>query len=144
MIKDPCRVVLCTDAERDYVDNQIIDFNRLKVPFTQDSSFVFMNYVMKDAHDEIMAGILSCVYCWKVLHVDVLFVDEKYRHHGLGGQLLNKVEAEAKALGSTLVHLDTFDFQAKDFYIKMNYEVFGILDDCPPGHKRYYMKKILR
>ena len=38
--------------------------------------------------------------------------------------LLNKVESEAKAIGATLAHLDTFDFQAKDFYIKHGYEVF--------------------
>lgn len=37
--------------------------------------------------------------------------------------------------------LDTFDFQAKNFYIKQGYEIFGILDNCPEGHKRYYMKK---
>ena len=42
-----------------------------------------------------------------------------------------------------LIHLDTFDFQAKDFYLKHGYEVFGVLDDCPKGHKRYYMKKVL-
>ena len=35
------------------------------------------------------------------------------------------------------------NFQAKDFYIKHGYEVFGVLDDCPKGHKRYYMKKVL-
>lgn len=43
--------------------------------------------------------------------------------------------------GCNLVHLDTFDFQAKDFYLKHGYEVFGVLDDCPMEHKRYYMKK---
>lgn len=41
-----------------------------------------------------------------------------------------------------LIHLDTFDFQAKDFYMKHEYEIFGILDDCPIEHKRYYMKKL--
>jgi hypothetical protein len=34
-------------------------------------------------------------------------------------------------------------FQAKDFYLKHEYEVLGILDDCPKGHKRYYMEKVL-
>ncbi|WP_423236642.1 hypothetical protein [Clostridium chromiireducens] len=33
--------------------------------------------------------------------------------------------------------------QAKDFYLKNGYEVFGELDNVPLGHKRYYMKKIL-
>jgi hypothetical protein len=61
----------------------------------------------------------------------------------LGTILLNKVEEKAKQLGATLSHLDTFDFQAKDFYLKHGYEVFGVLDDCPKDHKRYYMKKVL-
>jgi hypothetical protein len=39
--------------------------------------------------------------------------------------------------------LDTFDFQARGFYERNGYELFGTLDDCPPGHKRYYLKKAL-
>jgi GNAT superfamily N-acetyltransferase len=143
MIKNQYRIVVSTHTERDYIDNQIVEFNRSKIPFLQDDTLLFTNYVIKNEQNEIMAGILSYVYCWKILYVDVLFVDEKYRHKGFGTQLLSKVEEEAKALGATLVHLDTFDFQAKDFYIKRGYEVFGVLDDCPPGHKRYYMRKVL-
>lgn len=51
------------------------------------------------------------------------------------------IEKIAKEKGCNLIHLDTFDFQAKDFYIRNGYEVFGVLDDCPREHKRYYMKK---
>jgi hypothetical protein len=40
-------------------------------------------------------------------------------------------------------HLDTFDFQAEAFYLKGGYEMFGILDDCPPGHKRFFLRKTL-
>ena len=29
------------------------------------------------------------------------------------------------------------------FYLKHGYEIFGILEDCPKGHKRYYLKKSL-
>lgn len=43
--------------------------------------------------------------------------------------------------GCYLVHLDTFDFQAKDFYLKHGYEIFGVLADCPKEHNRYFMKK---
>jgi ADP-ribose pyrophosphatase YjhB (NUDIX family) len=39
--------------------------------------------------------------------------------------------------------LDTFDFQAKDFYLKHGYDIFGVLGNCPPGHERYYMRKNL-
>ena len=37
--------------------------------------------------------------------------------------------------------LKTFDFQAKEFYLKHGYEVFGVLEDCPADHQRYYLKK---
>lgn len=50
---------------------------------------------------------------------------------------------DAKAMGVKLVHLDTFDFQAKDSYLKHGYKILGVLGDCPKGHKRYYLKKIL-
>jgi hypothetical protein len=57
--------------------------------------------------------------------------------------LLAKVEKVAKECCVHLPHLDTFDFEAKDFYIKHGYDVFGVLEDWPLGHKRYYMKKVL-
>ena len=46
-------------------------------------------------------------------------------------------------MGAYLSHLDTFDFQAKDFYLKHGYEIFGTLENCPPNHNRYYLKKAL-
>jgi hypothetical protein len=57
---------------------------------------------------------------------------------------LQKVENDAIKLGANIAHLDTFDFQAKDFYIKQGYEIFGILEGCPIGHKRYYLFKHLQ
>ncbi len=78
-----------------------------------------------------------------MLYIDVLYVDEAYRGKRPGSQLLQKVEAQAKQFGSKLSHLDTFDFQAKDFYLKQGYEVFGTLANCPQGHNRFYFKKEL-
>lgn len=78
-----------------------------------------------------------------MLYVDVLFVEENYRGGQLGSLLLSKVETEDKSMGANLLHLDTFDWQAKDFYLKHGYQVFGVLEDRPPGHKRYYLKKVL-
>jgi hypothetical protein len=39
--------------------------------------------------------------------------------------------------------LDTFDFQAREFYEKLGYAVFGSLDDFPRAHVRLFMKKAL-
>lgn len=102
------------------------------------------NYIIKDSDFKIIAGIRACLYLKECLYISVLFVDEKFRGKGLGSMLLKKLEQEARTSGVNLVHLDTFDFQAKDFYLKNGYEVFGVLDHCPAGHQRFYMKKMLK
>lgn len=98
---------------------------------------------MKDYEGNIIAGIISILYCWKCLYIDILWVKEKYRQEGYGSILLKEVEKLAKEQGCNLVHLDTFDFQAKNFYMCHGYEIFGVLDNCPSVHKRYYMSKNL-
>ncbi len=127
----------------DFIDQKIVEYNNSQVPFTQDPAFINFNYVIKDDNEHIIGGITAASYCWKILYINVLWIDEKYRKHGYGSQLLEKVEQEAKKLGCHLAHLDTLDFQAKDFYLKHGYEIFGVLNDCPEGHKKYFMKKLL-
>ncbi len=130
-----------TKEESYLVDSGIIEYNQSKVPFTQEPPFIPINKVIKDSNGDVLAGINSEICCWGCMYIDVLWIKEEFRKEGYGSILLNEVERIAKEKDCKLIHLDTFDFQAKDFYIKHGYEVFGILDDCPPGHKMYYMKK---
>ncbi|MGV8981667.1 GNAT family N-acetyltransferase [Clostridium sp.] len=130
-----------TRDEYNLVDKGIVEYNLSKVPFTQEPSFISINKVIKGANGEVLAGINSILYCWNCLYIDVLWVGKELREEGYGMALLDEVEKIAKEKGCKLIHLDTFDFQAKDFYLKQGYEVFGVLDDCPLDHKRYYMKK---
>lgn len=126
----------------DLLGEQLFEFNKRSIPPTQNPETIFKIYVIKE-NGFTVAGIYAVIYLWKILFVDVLFVNEEHRGKDLGSILLRKVEDEAKAIGVKLAHLDTFDFQAKGFYEKQGYEVFGVLDDCPEGHKRFYMKKKL-
>ncbi|QAA32470.1 GNAT family N-acetyltransferase [Clostridium manihotivorum] len=125
------------------VDTGIVEYNASKVPFTQAPAFIPLNRVIKNSEGETLAGINTMIYCWNCLYVDVLWVKEGFRDKGYGSILLKEVETIAKEKGCKLIHLDTFDFQAKDFYLKHGYEVFGILEDCPESHNRYYLKKTL-
>lgn len=130
-----------TKEEFYLIDNSIVEYNSSKVPFTQKPSFISINRVIKGENGDILAGINSLLYCWNCLYIDVLWVKEGYRKKGYGSAILNEVEKIASERGCNLIHLDTFDFQAKDFYIKHGYEIFGVLDVFPIEHKRYYMKK---
>ncbi len=77
------------------------------------------------------------------MYVDILYVDEAQRGKGYGRLLLEKAEAKAKSLDGCMSHLETFDWQAKEFYERLGYTVFGVLENCPRGHNRHYMKKQL-
>jgi GNAT superfamily N-acetyltransferase len=78
---------------------------------------------------------------WGILHVELLYVYDQYREHGIASMLLEHVEKIARSHRCHLAHLDTFDFQAKNFYLKHGYSIFGVLENAPQGHNRYYMKK---
>jgi hypothetical protein len=54
-------------------------------------------------------------------------------------------EKEAIRRGCGYSYLDTFTFQGKvGHYEALGYEVFGVLEDFPPGHRRFFMKKALK
>ena len=91
--------------------------------------------------DGALAGGLNGSTYWRWLHVRHLWVHADFRRGGLGRELLTSAETEAKQRGCVGVELDTFSFQARGFYGRMGYAVFGTLDDCPPGHSRYFMYK---
>lgn len=130
--------------EEALVWNGILEYNSSKLPLKSKIPFTPINRIMIDSNGEVIGGI-NCElnYYWNTLYIDMLWIKDKYRKSGHGSKLLNEVEIIAKEQGCHLVHLETMDFQAKDFYTKNGYEVFGELDNVPLGHKRYYMKKIL-
>lgn len=136
-------IINCVDTDADYICDKLVEYNLSRVPKTQETDFVNIYKKIVNDEGEIIAGCLAKMYCWNVIYVDILWIDEAYRKQGLGSKLLEEIERIAVEEDCTLIHLDTFDFQAKDFYIKHGYEVFGVLEDCPKEHCRYYLKKKL-
>jgi GNAT superfamily N-acetyltransferase len=97
---------------------------------------------LRDADGKVVGGLLGQTY-WKWLHIDILWLDEAMRGQGYGDKMLAMAEAEGRQRGCFGIQLDTMSFQALPFYLKRGYSVFGQLDDFPPGHKKYFLKKLL-
>jgi len=96
--------------------------------------------------DPVTSEVLGGLWGWtsfSVLFTDLLFIPETMRGQGLGTQLLAQAEQEAIARGCHTAWLDTFSFQAPDYYQRHGYTVFGSIEDYPPAHTRYFLKKSL-
>ena len=122
------KIDVCSKKEQDYIIERLVEYNLSQVEAKQKENFIDLSKkIGKD--DKIVAGIVARMYCWNVVYVDTLWVDSSYRGKKLGSLLLEEVENDAKSKGAKLIHLDTFDFQAKEFYEKQGYIVFGILEN---------------
>jgi GNAT superfamily N-acetyltransferase len=99
-------------------------------------------FVLKAADQEIVGGVIGAIY-WDWLQLELLWVKEELRGLGYGHRLLTSAEEEARKRGAKQVYLDTFSFQAPDFYKRHGYQVFGVLRDFPAGHNRYFLRREL-
>lgn len=43
--------------------------------------------------------------------------------------------------GFKQARVETTSFQAKPFYEKLGYKVYGVLDNFPEGHKSFFLHK---
>lgn len=98
--------------------------------------------IARDADEAVVGGCVG-FRRWEVLQVDHLWVADAHRGQGVGTELLRTAEQEARDAGCTVATLDTFDFQARPFYERLGYRVWGVLDDLPHGRVGYFMRKRL-
>jgi GNAT superfamily N-acetyltransferase len=100
------------------------------------------NFFLQNDDGEIVGGALGNIWGdWYFL--DVLWVDRPHRGHDSGRRMLAAAEQHAIERGCTGAHLDTASFQARPFYEKLGYKVFGTLEDHPVGHSHYLLSKRL-
>ena len=115
-------------------------YNRLHAP---DDDYQPLTVFARTAERTLVGGLLGATY-WGWLCIDVLWIKEGARRRGLGERLLVEAERVALRRGCRYAHVDTMSFQALPFYERHGYAVFGVLDDLPDGHCRYFLKKELR
>ena len=101
-----------------------------------------LGFVLRDDDGALVGGLIGATV-WGWLQVRDLWIAERARGQGWGSKLLERAEREAIARLCHHACLDTFDFQALEFYRRHGYEVFGTLCDFPTGHERYFVSKRL-
>ncbi|QKW51988.1 GNAT family N-acetyltransferase [Streptomyces buecherae] len=95
----------------------------------------------RDADGELAGGLVG--YAWgHWLHVDLLWVDERWRGAGLGSRLMAEAERKARdELDCVHARVETWGFQAPRFYEKLGYKIVGVVEDYPPGETDHLLVK---
>jgi len=93
------------------------------------------------SEDGELIGALDGYLFFDWLTVSRLWLAADARGQGRGTELILAAEAIAKERGCVGSTLSTYDFQARPFYEKLGYEVFGVLADNPRGRERFFMRK---
>jgi GNAT superfamily N-acetyltransferase len=107
-----------------------------------DSPDGHLGILIKDDAGKTVGGLTAWWY-YNWMFIELLFVPEQLRGQDFGTQLMARAEAYARERGMTGIWLDTFSFQARGFYEKLGYTVFGELPDYPEGHSRFFLQKRL-
>ncbi len=128
-----------SDADRDAVIAPLHAYNLRQAG---DPNFRHVAILLTDENGKRQGGLWGRkAYGW--LFVELLVVPEQWRGQGFGRRVMQEAERLARAEGCTGIWLDTFDFQARGFYEKLGFELFGTLEDIPPGHRRFFLQKRL-
>ncbi|WP_159888671.1 GNAT family N-acetyltransferase [Paenibacillus puerhi] len=126
---------------KNYVRNKMFEYNMKHFPDELKGKYQEIHIFLQDEGEQVCGGILGEV-CWNWLDVQYLFVEPEHRGHGYGKKLIHEAEKIAKEKQCDFMKVDTFDFQALDFYKKEGFEVYGIIENAG-RHTHYYMKKDL-
>ena len=139
---DPLRIELSdapaeADARRLY--DEVRSYNTRHTGLPRYRSFAA--FLRGDA-GALLGGVEGGLW-GNALHVNVLWVDEALRGRGHAAALMRAAEAHGAAQGAKFAYVETMSFQARPFYEKLGYRVFGELPEIADGETMFFLAKPL-
>ena len=101
-----------------------------------------LNIYVEDEQGNLLAGLVAETFGYW-LEIEYLYVSEDLRGKGIGSEILNRAEQEARERKCKYSFVNTFQFQAPDFYKKHGYKEVFALKEYPYTGERYYYTKDL-
>ncbi|MEI8124524.1 MAG: GNAT family N-acetyltransferase [Parachlamydiaceae bacterium] len=102
-----------------------------------------LSIFLKNESGEVFGGIQAFMDTESV-YIDVMWVEESLQKQGYGTKLLGAAEQEAIKNGCIFSLVDTWDFQAEEFYLKSGYERIGEIKNYWHGHSKIFLRKNIR
>jgi len=141
-MKSEYTITLTDSPDPDDVKTVSLGLDQYNTSMGVPTDWVSLAVFLKNSEGGVCGGLTGGTY-WGWLYVGRLWLEEEIRGQGYGRQLLAKAENEALQRGCCHAFLDTTSFQALPFYQKQGYTLYAQLENFPPGHSRYFLKKEL-
>ena len=128
-----------TEQDKDAIFEQLLKYNLSHI---EDKSPQDIGIYLEDDNGNKVAGLIGDTHGnW--LEIEYLWVNDDLRGQNIGTELMQKAESIAKSRGCKYAFLNTFSFQAPDFYNKLGYKEEFVLNEYPRTGKRHYYTKQL-
>ena len=128
-----------TPAEIDFLEDRLYEFNARETGIFDALSLAIFG---RDEHGEVVAGL--CGHTWGgCCEIRQVWVHERHRGQGVGRQLLELAETEARRRGCSQIILATHSFQAPEFYRRLGFELVDSIPEYPRGHQHLLLRKRL-
>lgn len=105
-----------------------------------DPNEVPVTIFLRDDAGAVVGGLIGHIK-WRWLYVSKLWIADSHRGEGHGHALMDAAESFARSKNCIGSYLDTFEYQARPFYEKIGYAVFGTLEDYPPSYRQFFLSK---
>lgn len=129
-----------SEIERSAVLAALRQFTRDTVPVLDNQDFAAL---VMDPEEGVVGGLIASSR-WGGFHIEMIALPLALRGRGIGSKLLDLAEREALRRNCHHMLLDTQAFQAKPFYERHGFEVFGQIEGPAPYYPRFFMQKPLR
>lgn len=129
------------DEAYSHIWNPLLAFNLAAVGNAQGMPFALE---IRSGSDAQISGGLWAMSLWGSFYIALVVTPEELRGKGLGSELMKRADQEARSRKCHQMWLDTCVLQARPFYERMGFTVFGQLDGPAPMFPRYFMQKRLK
>ena len=135
-----------SDEKREILSEWLVLFNFSKTKFLPPSIYEkefkkFWFYVYENS--EIIWGCSWWIDDGNWVFLDLLFINENHRFKWIGSSLIKKIFWFAQENCCIWIRTETWEFQAKEFYEKLGFSLYGKLDNHPRWSAMFLLKKEL-
>ena len=128
------------EVEIKKVQKGLEDYNKMFPSGELDIPTPDIGLVLKDNKGNIVGGVITSMLTG-IMHLETLWVDERFRSRGYGRDLVLEAERIGREKGYPSSQTWTFSFQAPEFYQSMGYKVKGIFEGYCEGITEYVLLK---